>query len=75
MKMVKTRLKELRECNGLTQCQLAKALHVSQSTYSAYETGKTDPSVHIMIAAAQFYETTVDYLLYLSNVRTRKPPE
>ena len=37
-------LRELRKKNGYTQQQMADILNISRSTYTYYETGKSEPS-------------------------------
>lgn len=61
------RLRELREDKDLTQSQIAKHLHMSQTGYSKYETGENDIPTRILIDLAKFYHTSVDYLLELTN--------
>lgn len=61
------RLKELREDKDLTQSQIAKYLNMSQTGYSKYETGENDIPTRILINLATFYNTSVDYLLELTN--------
>lgn len=61
------RLKELREDRDLTQAQIAKYLNMSQTGYSKYETGENDIPTKILINLATFYNTSVDYLLELTN--------
>jgi len=36
---------------------------MSQTGYSKYETGENDPSTQVLIALANFYGVSVDYLL------------
>ena len=38
-------------------------LHMSQTGYSKYETGENDIPTHVLINLAEFYHTSVDYLL------------
>lgn len=57
------RIKELREDHDLSQEKLADILNVSQTGYSKYEIGKRDIPTQILIALADFYGTSVDYLL------------
>lgn len=63
------RIRELREDNDLTQKQLANYLHCSQQVYSNYELGQRDVPTGILIALAEFYNTTTDYLLGLCDNR------
>ncbi|MDF2567510.1 MAG: hypothetical protein K0R90_966 [Oscillospiraceae bacterium] len=61
------RLRNLREDKDLNQQILADLLNVSQATYSRYESGTLDiPSVSL-IRLAQFYGTSIDYLVGLTN--------
>lgn len=62
-------IRSLREDHDLTQKQLAEILNMSQTGYSKYETGENDIPTQILISLADYYGTTVDYLLG----RTNKP--
>ena len=57
------RLRNLREDHDLSQTEVAKMLHMSQTGYSKYETGENDIPTHVLINLAEFYHTSVDYLL------------
>lgn len=57
------RIRDLREDHDLTQKQIAEILGMSQTGYSKYETGENDVPTQILIKLADFYNTTVDYLL------------
>ena len=57
------RIRDLREDRELSQQELARLLHVSQTTYSRYEAGKLDIPSQALITLAKFYEVSVDYLL------------
>ena len=61
------RLRDLREDRGLTQAALAQVLHVSQTTYSRYESGALDIPSASLIALARVYATSIDYLVGLSD--------
>jgi transcriptional regulator with XRE-family HTH domain len=61
------RLRDLREDHDLSQCKLADLLHVSQTTYSRYESGALDIPSAALVALACFYETSTDYLLDLTD--------
>ena len=65
------RIRDLREDADLTQQQLADMLNVGQTTYSRYERGTVDIPLEALVTLAQFYHTSVDYLLGLTN--NRKP--
>ena len=61
------RLRDMREDRDLPQRDLAKLLHVSQATYSRYESGGLDIPSGALIALARFYHTSIDYLVGLSD--------
>lgn len=57
------RIRELREDADLTQKEVAGMLNCSQQTYSIYERGIRDIPGSLLIKLAQFYATSVDYIL------------
>lgn len=61
------RIRDLREDKDMTQTQMAKLLSCSQRVYSNYERGEVDIPTHILIRLAQIHETSVDYLLELTD--------
>ena len=63
------RLKELREEQRLSQNGLALKLNVSQSTISAYEVGDRTPDLETLIAIAQFFGVSLDYLAGQSDLK------
>lgn len=67
-----SRIRDLREDSDLTQKELAQALNCSQQVYSNYELGQRDIPTSILIALAEFYSTTTDYILGLTD-NPKKP--
>lgn len=61
------RLKDLRDDKELLQKDIAKILNISQRGYSHYETGSTDIPTDILKKTAIFYNTSIDYILGLTN--------
>lgn len=59
-----------REDNDLTQHQIATLLNISQSTYSRYENGELEVPIQTLIKLASYYNTSIDYLVNLTDVRT-----
>ncbi|MBR6027512.1 MAG: helix-turn-helix transcriptional regulator [Clostridia bacterium] len=57
------RIRELREDRDLNQTQIARLLNMSQTGYSKYETGERDIPTAVLIQLADFYNTSIDYLL------------
>lgn len=62
-----TRIKNLREDHDLTQKQLSKFLNISQVAYSYYELNKRSIPLEMLSQLADFYNTSVDYLLYRTD--------
>lgn len=67
------RLRDLREDHDLTQTKVAKLLNMSQTGYSKYETGENDIPTQVLIALADYYQTSVDYLLGRTDCREPYP--
>lgn len=65
------RLRDLREDNDMSQAQMAELLNCSQQTYSRYESHTTEIPLESLIFLAEYYKTSVDYLLGLTD--TKKP--
>lgn len=61
------RLKDLREDHDLKQEDAAKILDISQTNYSKYELGKISIPISSLITLADFYNTSVDYFIGLTD--------
>lgn len=61
------RLRNLREDKDLNQSEIAEILNISQTTYSRYESGILDISSISLIKLATFYNTSIDYLVGLTD--------
>ena len=57
------KLKELRIEKGLTQKEVAKYLNIGHAAYNHYETGRSEPSIEMLIKLADYFHTTIDGLL------------
>ena len=57
------RLKELRKSRNISQVRLAIELNISQNSISRYETGEREADYKTLIAMADFFNVSVDYLL------------
>lgn len=68
------RIRDLREDRDLNQTQVARMLNMSQTGYSKYETGTNDLPTGVLIALAEFYGTSIDYLLGQTDDPRRYPP-
>ena len=63
------RLKELREDKDLLQKDMAKILGITQRNYSYIETGYTALTEEILNKLADYYNTSIDYILYRTDER------
>ena len=61
--MYRNRLRDLREDRDLKQAALADYLQIHQTTYSDYELGKLNVPINVLHALADYYDTSIDYLL------------
>ncbi len=67
------RLKDLREDLDITQKAIADYLHIKQNTYSQYENGQRQIPIEMLIALAQYYKTSTDYILELTDIKKPYP--
>ncbi len=67
------RLKELREDKDLYQKDIADYLKIDQSNYSKYELEKISIPLEYLKSLADFYNTTIDYILYRTDERKPYP--
>lgn len=67
------RLRDMREDRDLTQKEIAAYLKIRQNTYSQYETGQRQIPLETLVQLALFYNTSVDYLLGITNVEKAYP--
>lgn len=67
------RIRDLREDCDMSQAALAKILGMSQTGYSKYETGENDIPTSILIKLARHHNTSIDYMLGLTNEKTPYP--
>ncbi len=67
------RIRELREDNDLLQKDLAQYLNCSQVAYSRYELGLRDIPTEVLIKIARYHNTSVDYILGLTDVQAPYP--
>ena len=67
------RLKEIRENNQKTQTEIANYLHIKQNTYSQYENEHRQMPIIMLINLAKYYNTSVDYILGLTEIEEPYP--
>ena len=66
---MRLRIRDLREDSDLTQKQIAEYLMCDQPLYSKYERGERELPLKTAVSLAQFYKTSVDYLVGLTDNR------
>lgn len=71
--MIENRLKEIREDKDYTQNIVAKHLGISQVVYSRYETNLRLIPIDKLCKLANFYQVSLDYLLYRTDERKPYP--
>ena len=64
-------LKKLRAEAGISQKQLAEAVGVSQQSINKYENHNIEPDIATLIRIAEYFNTSVDYLVGHTDVRHR----
>lgn len=63
------RMKELRKERNMTQQSMADVFSVKIRTYQGYEYGESYPEVAKLIAIADYFDVSLDYLVGRSDVR------
>lgn len=67
------RIRDLREDSDRTQKEIADYLLCDQSLYSKYERGERDLPLELAVKLAQYYHTSVDYLVGLTGKKDPYP--
>ena len=57
------RIQDLRIDSDLSRKKIGEILHISQRSYSHYETGSRNIPIEMLIRLADYYDTTIDYLV------------
>ncbi len=65
------RIQDLRVDSDLSQKQISEILHISQRSYSHYETGSRGIPIEMLIRLADYYQTSIDYLVGRTNVKKK----
>lgn len=68
---MQNRIKDLREDHDLSQQQVADAIGITQRKYSYLETGTQQFTDELLVALADFYDVSIDYLLMRTNQKQR----
>lgn len=62
------RIKELRLAKGISQQELADVIHVTQQSVNKYEHDLSIPELDILIACANYFDTSIDYLVNETDI-------
>lgn len=62
-----TKLKKLRQIQGLSQQKLALEIHYAQSVICDWENGKAEPSASAILAVSNYFNVSCDFLLGKDN--------
>lgn len=65
------RLQELRKSKKLTQQDVADFLNIERTSYARYENGTRIPPADTLARLADYYQTTVDYIMCRTEDRSR----
>lgn len=68
MKILATRLKELREDRRIYQREMAELLGLSMRGYQGYETDQSEPKLATLVAIADYFDVSIDYLVGRTDV-------
>lgn len=71
--LIYERIRNLREDSDLSQDYVGKILNVHQRTYSRYENDERAIPIEILSKLADFYDTSVDYLIGRTDVKKPYP--
>ena len=61
--MVKNKIKELMIDKGVTQRDLANAIHINESAMSRYISGERTPRIDILTKLARFFDVSIEELI------------
>lgn len=67
-------LKKLRQEKAMSQKHLGEILGISQQSINKYENHAVEPDIHTLIAMADYFQTSVDYLIGHTDIPHRIEP-
>lgn len=68
-------IKLIRVINDFTQIKVQMETGIPQSVISKYETGELMPTSENLMILAKFYDTSMDFLMDLTDERSPYPPK
>lgn len=66
----RTRIRNIREDNDLTQAEIGRLLQKSQQGYNHIETGRAELKIEDLVILCRFYNISADYMIGLSDTPT-----
>ncbi len=63
MEILAKRLVELRSAKKQSRREVAARTGITERTYQRYENAERDPSAPVLLALADYYDVSADYLL------------
>lgn len=69
------RLKQLRKERKVPQKVVAEYLGITQAAYANYESRKRCPDSESLVKLANYFNTTVDYIIGNSDIKEKTPSE
>jgi transcriptional regulator with XRE-family HTH domain len=67
-------LRKLRKAKGISQQQLADDLEISQQSINKYENHKIEPDIFMLMKMADYFETSIDYLVGYTDIDRKIEP-
>ena len=67
-------LKLLREEKGVSQQKVAEAINSNQQSIHKYENGGYEPDIQTLIQIAEYFETSIDFLVGRTEIRRKIEP-
>lgn len=71
--LMRLRIRDMREDQDISQQQIADYLMCDQSLYSKYERGERTVPLEIMVKLADYYHTSLDYLVGITDQKAPYP--
>ena len=68
------RIRNEREDRDIKQVAMAEMLNIHQTTYSDYELGNLNIPIPVMIKLADFFGTSIDYIVGRTDEKAPYPP-
>lgn len=66
-------LKKLRQNRKITQLNMQMQTGIEQSLISKYETGERTPPTETLLVLSEFFNTSIDYILGVTEEKTPYP--